>query len=54
LALQRLGAKLVSVDETMLDDSPVGKLTATMLTMLSQFYSDSLSSRRVLPIGSRK
>jgi hypothetical protein len=37
--------KLVSVDEPMLDDSPVGKLTATMLTALSQFYSDSLSSR---------
>ena len=45
VALQRLGVKLVSVDEPMLDDSPVGKLTATMLTALSQFYSDSLSSR---------
>jgi site-specific DNA recombinase len=45
VVLQRLGVKLVSVDEPMLDDSPVGKLTATMLTALSQFYSDSLSSR---------
>lgn len=43
--LQRMNVKLVSVDEPMLDDSPVGKLTGTMLTALGQFYSDSLSSR---------
>jgi len=43
--LKKLGVTLVSVDEPMLDDSPTGKLTGTMLTALGQFYSDSLSSR---------
>jgi site-specific DNA recombinase len=43
--LKRLNVTLVSVDEPMLDDSPVGKLTSTMLTALGEFYSHSLSSR---------
>jgi DNA invertase Pin-like site-specific DNA recombinase len=43
--LKKLNVTLISVDEPMLDDSPTGKLTGTMLTALGQFYSDSLSSR---------
>src|SRR2546422_8562326 len=43
--LFRSNVTLISVDEPMLDDSPTGKLTGTMLTALGQFYSDSLSSR---------
>lgn len=43
--LKKLGVTLVSVDEPMLNDSPTGKLTGTMLTALGEFYSHSLSSR---------
>jgi site-specific DNA recombinase len=43
--LKKLNVTLISVDEPMLDDSPTGKLTGTMLTALGQFYSDTLSSR---------
>ena len=43
--LKKLGVNLVSVDEPMLDSSPVGLLTATILGGISQFYSHSLSSR---------
>ncbi len=43
--LKKLGVRLISVDEPMLDDSPSGKLTGTILAALGGFYSDSLSSR---------
>jgi len=43
--LTKLGVRLVSVDEPMLDDSPVGLLTSTILGGISQFHSHSLSSR---------
>ena len=43
--LKKLGVNLVSVDEPMLDSSPVGLLTSTILGGISQFYSHSLSSR---------
>jgi site-specific DNA recombinase len=43
--LRKLGVKLVSVDEPMLDDSPTGKLAGTMMTALGQFSSDAQSSR---------
>jgi len=43
--LKKLGVRLISVDEPMLDDSPSGKLTGTMLSALGEFYSSSLSSR---------
>jgi hypothetical protein len=43
--LKKLGVNLVSVDEPMLDSSPVGLLTSTILGDISQFYSHSLSSR---------
>src|SRR5882724_9285668 len=37
--LKKIGVNLVSVDEPMLDSSPVGLLTATILGGISQFYS---------------
>jgi site-specific DNA recombinase len=43
--LKKLGVTLVSVDEPMLDDTPVGRLTHKLLASLGEFYSDSLSSR---------
>jgi hypothetical protein len=43
--LGKLGAKLVSVDEPMVDDSPMGKLAGTMATAFGEFYSHNLSSR---------
>ena len=43
--LQKLGVKLVSVDEPMVDDSPMGKLAGTMATAFGEFYSHNLSSR---------
>ena len=43
--LGKLGVKLVSVDEPMVDDSPMGKLAGTMATAFGEFYSHNLSSR---------
>ena len=43
--LKQLNVKLVSVDEPMLDDSPMGKLASTMATAFGEFYSHNLSSR---------
>lgn len=43
--LKQLNVKLVSVDEPMLDDSPMGKLAGTMATAFGEFYSHNLSSR---------
>src|SRR5215813_1608383 len=43
--LKKLGVKLVSVDEPMVDDSPMGKLAGTMATAFGEFYSHDLSSR---------
>ena len=43
--LRNLNVTLVSVDEPMLNDSPEGRLTGTLLTGMAEFYSHSLSSR---------
>ncbi len=43
--LKKMGVNLVSVDEPMIDDSPVGKLTTTILSGIAEFHSHSLSSR---------
>src|SRR5215475_3466310 len=43
--LKQLNVKLISVDEPLLDDSPMGKLAGTMATAFGEFYSHNLSSR---------
>ena len=43
--LGKLGVKLISVNEPMVDDSPMGKLAGTMATAFGEFYSHNLSSR---------
>ena len=43
--LQKLGVRFVSVDEPNIDDTPLGKLMATLLGGFSEFHSHNLSIR---------
>jgi DNA invertase Pin-like site-specific DNA recombinase len=44
--LQKVGIKLISVNQPMLDDSPEGKMIDTILASVNQFQSD-LSGRKI-------
>jgi site-specific DNA recombinase len=44
-SLKRLGIRLVSIDEPIIDDTSAGKLAANLLASFNQFFSDSLSEK---------
>ena len=43
--LKKIGIRLVSIDEPIIDDTSAGKLAANLLASFNQFFSDSLSEK---------
>lgn len=51
--LKKVGAKLISVAQPMLDESPEGKLLDTFMAGINQFYSEDLSRKTKRGMGGR-